>query len=77
MNWSILLYLACPLMMIFCVFGMRGGSKDAKTPSEVPVQSQKELQQLQIKMADLIEQNQLLSRQVQTFVEQRDSRADL
>lgn len=76
MNWSTLLYLACPLIMIFCMIGMRG-SKNVKTHMEEPVASQQELQQLQIKMAELIEKNHHLSSEVQTLKEQKNSRLDL
>ncbi len=71
MQWlNILAVLACPLMMIFCMKGMFTGHK--KTDGKVNTNSQagvstQELQSLQIKMADLIEQNHQLSKEVQSL----------
>ncbi|MGF9714960.1 MULTISPECIES: DUF2933 domain-containing protein [Paenibacillus] len=58
MNWlQLLAFLACPLMMLFCMKGMFGGNKNKKTGAVNTSVSQQESQQLQIKMADLMEQN--------------------
>lgn len=68
MSWlTIGLLLACPLMMFFCMRGMSGGHKNAKTHSGHDGVSQKELQELQISMADLMEQNHRLSKEVQSL----------
>jgi len=63
MQW--LLLLACPLMMIICMAGMFGGNKNKKGDASQSGVSQQELQNLQIKMADLMEENQKLAREVQ------------
>ena len=76
MQWSTLLYLVCPIMMIYCMIGMRK-PKDTKKRSEEPGTTQQEVQQLQIKMAEMMEQNQHLSREIQTLKQQRNSNADL
>jgi sensor histidine kinase YesM len=65
MNWSLLLLLACPLMMLFCMKGMFTGNKDSKTTAESNA-SQQELQQMQIKMAEMMEQNQKLMREMES-----------
>lgn len=58
MNWlQLLAFLACPLMMLFCMKGMFGGNKNKKTGWVQTSVSRQEFQQLQIKMADLMEQN--------------------
>jgi hypothetical protein len=65
MDWSLLLLLACPLMMLFCMKGMFTGNKDSKTTAQSNV-SQQEIQQLQIKMAEMMEQNQKLMREMES-----------
>jgi hypothetical protein len=68
MNWlQLLTFLACPLMMLFCMKGMFSGSKDKNTGSAQTHVSQHDMQQLQIKMADLIEQNHKLSNEIETL----------
>jgi len=67
MNWSYLLLLACPLMMLFCMKGMFSGNKDKKGDAPQSGVSSQELRDLQIKMADLMEQNQKLTREVQAM----------
>ena len=70
MSWlTIGLLLACPLMMFLCMRGMSGGHKNAKPHSDHDGVSQKELQELQISMADLMEQNHRLSKEVQSLKE--------
>jgi hypothetical protein len=64
MDWSFLLLLACPLMMLFCMKGMFTGNKDSKASSAQSNASQQEIQQMQIKMAELMEQNQKLMREM-------------
>jgi translation elongation factor P/translation initiation factor 5A len=66
MDWSLLLLLACPLMMLFCMKGMFTGNKDSKTSSTQSNASQHEIQQMQIQMADLMEQNQKLMKEMQS-----------
>lgn len=68
MDWlQLLAFLACPLMMLFCMKGMFSGSKDTKTGSTQNQVSQHEMQQLQIQMADLMEQNHKLIREMETL----------
>jgi hypothetical protein len=71
MNWEYLLLLACPLMMIFCMKGMMGGSKgkDAKGKMEQPQVSLNEMQALQMKMAEMMEQNQKMMKELQSMKE--------
>lgn len=58
MNWlQLLVLLACPLMMLFCMKGMFSGRKDTTSDSAQIHHLQQDLQQLQIKMAELMEQN--------------------
>ncbi len=65
MDWlHILTFLACPLMMLFCMKGMFSGSKDKNNGSAQTNVSQHDMQQLQIKMADLIEQNHILTKEI-------------
>jgi hypothetical protein len=66
MNWlQLLAFLACPLMMLFCMKGMFGGHKDKKAGSVQTHVSQEEFQQLQIKMADLMEQNHKQTKEIE------------
>ncbi len=44
-------------MMLFCMKGMFSGNKHKQSDSAQAHASQQEIQQLQIKMADLMEQN--------------------
>lgn len=70
MTWvQILLLLACPLMMVFCMKGMFSGNKNKK--SDHQQDSSTELQSLQIQMADLIELNHNLTKEVQSLKEER------
>jgi hypothetical protein len=61
-----LLLLACPLMMLFCMKGMFTGNKDSKKESSSSNVSQQEMQQMQIQMAELMEQNQKLKKEMQS-----------
>ncbi|UYG98066.1 DUF2933 domain-containing protein [Cytobacillus firmus] len=63
MSWELLLLLACPLMMLFCMKGMFSGNKESK----VNQTQQYELQSLQIKMADLMEQNHKLTQEIENL----------
>jgi len=69
MQWvQILAFLACPLMMLFCMKGMfsgkgrhnhtNGGHSQGSSTSE-------EVKSLQIKVAELMEQNHHLSKEIQ------------
>lgn len=71
MNWELLLLLACPLMMLFCMKGMFTGEKDkAKKSGEKQSQvSQQDFQSLQIKIADLLEENQKLMKEIKDIKE--------
>lgn len=72
MNWELLLLLACPLMMLFCMKGMFSGGKEKHTSSNNVTQSSNqgsqssEIQEIQIKMAELMEQNhELMSEMIE------------
>ncbi|MBS2762936.1 MULTISPECIES: DUF2933 domain-containing protein [Bacillus] len=68
MTWlQILLFLACPLMMLFCMKGMFSGHKDKNTKTDQQLTSPKELQTLQKKMAELIEQNHKLTKEKESL----------
>ncbi|UOF90894.1 DUF2933 domain-containing protein [Fodinisporobacter ferrooxydans] len=71
MNWSLLLLLACPLMMLFCMKGMFGGKKDGGSHGETKtsVVTQTDFNMMQIRMADLIEQNHNLMKEIQALKE--------
>jgi len=72
MNWlQILPLLLCPLMMLFCMKGMFSGNKDKNKESNHQQVSATELQALQIQVADLIEQNHNLKKEVQLLTEKR------
>jgi uncharacterized protein YlxW (UPF0749 family) len=67
MDWSLLLLLACPLMMLFCMKGMFSGNKDKKSENNnITEQAQQpaEIQSIQIKMAELMEQNHELMNEI-------------
>lgn len=67
MEWfSILAFLACPLMMLFCMKGMFTGNKDSKNTSAQSNVSNQELQQLQIKMGEMMEQNHKLMKELES-----------
>ena len=63
MSWELLLLLACPLMMVFCMKGMFSGNKESKGDQT----QQSDLQSLQLKMADLMEQNHKLSQEMENL----------
>lgn len=65
MDWSLLLLLACPLMMLFCMKGMFTGNKDAKENKAQSNVSNEELQQMQIKMGEMMEQNHKLMKELE------------
>lgn len=72
MNWSFLLFLACPLMMIFCMAPMfrRGKNDQSKGQGEMNVPgpqsvSTEQIQALQLRVADLMEENHSLKQQIQ------------
>lgn len=71
MDWSILLSLICPLMMLFCMKGMFGGHNhgDAKGRTEQSQVSPEEFQSLQTKIAELAEQNAYLLKELQAMKE--------
>ncbi len=64
MEW--LLLLACPLMMLFCMKGMFTGNKDKKENSPQSNVLQQEMQQLQIKMGEIMEQNHKLMKELES-----------
>jgi hypothetical protein len=64
MEW--LLYLVCPLMMLFCMKGMFTGNKDKKENSSQSNVSQQEMQQLQIQMGEMMEQNHKLMKELES-----------
>lgn len=63
MQWlNLLPVLACSLMMLFCMKGMFGGHKHGKRDENTKTDAyHQDVQSLQIKMADLMEQNHRLS----------------
>ncbi|WP_080837476.1 DUF2933 domain-containing protein [Cohnella massiliensis] len=67
MNWlQLVLLLACPLMMIVCMRGMSHGTHGSKDKNKSPTHAddhslQSEVQQLNFKMADMIEENRRLN----------------
>ncbi|MDF0727715.1 DUF2933 domain-containing protein [Cytobacillus sp. S13-E01] len=63
MSWELLLLIACPLMMVFCMKGMFSGKKESKEN----LTQQSDLQSLQLKMADLMEQNNKLSQEMENL----------
>lgn len=68
MNWlQLLAFLACPLMMLFCMRGMFLGNKDKNTGLVQTHVSQQEFQQLQIEMADLMEQNHKQMKEIEAL----------
>ncbi|MDK8642999.1 MULTISPECIES: DUF2933 domain-containing protein [Bacillati] len=69
---QILILLLCPLMMLFCMKGMFSGNKDKIKNSDHQQVSQTELQSLHIKMADLIEQNHNLTKEIHSLKEQKN-----
>lgn len=73
MDWSILLTLLCPLMMIFCMKGMFSGHHcgDAKDKMEQAQVSAEEFQVLQNKMNELTEQNAHLLQEIQSLKQSR------
>lgn len=70
MEWlSFLFLLACPLMMLFCMKGMFSGNKQADAPkaqvqAKQPQVSVQDMQALQIKMAEMMEQNHNLMKEI-------------
>jgi len=72
MDWSILLTLLCPLMMLFCMKGMFSGHKhgDGNRTEQSQV-SPEEFQVLQTKMNELTEQNAHLLKEMQSLKQSR------
>jgi hypothetical protein len=58
MDWSWLLLLACPLMMVFMMFGMRGGHGHGSSKPPAAQEFQAELQELRI-------QNEMMQKEIQ------------
>lgn len=75
MTWQTVLTLLCPLMMLFCMRGMFGGKKDHEQSSMPQTDkshvSSEEVQALQIKMAELMEQNHNLTKELQAIKESK------
>jgi hypothetical protein len=68
MEWlSILAFLACPLMMLFCMKGMFSGNKDKEVKNVQPQVSPQDLQTMQIRMAEMMEQNHKLMKEIETI----------
>nr|WP_330217268.1 DUF2933 domain-containing protein [Paenibacillus durus] len=59
MNWSWLLTLICPLMMIFMMFGMRGGHHHGSHKKQVTTE------QLQEELTELKAQNERMRKEIQ------------
>jgi len=60
MDWSWLVTLVCPLMMIFMMFGMKGGHNH-KGHKQVPVE------QVQQELSELRAQNELMRVEMQNL----------
>ncbi|MDR6224033.1 DUF2933 domain-containing protein [Desmospora profundinema] len=77
MEWlTILGLLACPLMMIFCMRGMfhkDSAQKGERVTKEQPEISPQELQSLQIRMGELMEQNHHLMKELESIKGARKS----
>lgn len=67
MNWELLLLLACPLMMVFCMKGMFSGSKNKEVKKEAQQLRQGDLQTVQQQVAELMEQNNKLIEEVHSL----------
>jgi hypothetical protein len=66
MEWlSILAFLACPLMMLFCMKGMFGSK--SKSKESLKATSEVDMKNLQINMTKLMEQNQKLMKEVESL----------
>ena len=67
MNLADLLLLACPAMMVLCVFGMRGRSGDATTPKtrDDSLGGRKADSTLEERLADLLVENDDLRRRLE------------
>ncbi|UOR12062.1 DUF2933 domain-containing protein [Halobacillus amylolyticus] len=81
MSWELLILLACPLMMLFCMRGMFSGNKDkggkgkeTKSAGIQPEVSQQDVQSLQIQMAELIAENQKLMQDMNDMKEIQSSK---
>ncbi|UOQ94007.1 DUF2933 domain-containing protein [Halobacillus shinanisalinarum] len=81
MSWELLILLACPLMMMFCMKGMFSGNKDrgekgkeTKSAEIQPKTSPQDVQSLQIKMAELMEENQKLMKEIKDMKETQSSK---
>lgn len=61
MEWSWLLTLVCPLMMIFMMFGMRGGHGHG------PRKNQPSLEQIQTELLELRAENESMRKEVQAL----------
>lgn len=58
MEWlNILVLLACPLMMLFCMKGMFGGHKEGRGKKQ---DTSPEMKQLQLRMAEMEEQKRVI-----------------
>lgn len=71
MDWSILLSLICPIMMLFCMKGMFSGHNHqrGKCVDEQSVLPQEDIKSLHAKMVELAEQNSFLVKEVQSLKE--------
>ncbi|MDC3413283.1 DUF2933 domain-containing protein [Aquibacillus sp. 3ASR75-11] len=69
MSWTLLLLLACPLMMLFCMKGMSGEhkKKDGKATEQTAAVQSQELDALKTNMTDLMEQNHKLSEELKAL----------
>ncbi|MFC7063609.1 DUF2933 domain-containing protein [Halobacillus seohaensis] len=80
MSWELLILLACPLMMLVCMKGMFSCNKDkgakgkeAKGTEIQPEASQQDVQSLQVKMSELMEENQKLMQDMKDMKEIQSS----
>jgi hypothetical protein len=78
MEWlTLLLFALCPLMMLFCMRGMfTGNKKESNKPHNITSSSEpSEMQSLQLKMAELMEQNHQLMKEVESIKQIKTSKA--
>jgi regulator of replication initiation timing len=74
MQW--LLYLLCPLMMLFCMIGLfKGGKKESKTENNLS--TSQDLNLLKNQMANIVEQNNLLTEEVKYLQSTKSNESDV
>lgn len=68
MDWlSLLLFAACPLMMLFCMKGMFSSKGKNCSSGNSDTSEQSDLKSMQAKMDDLMKQNERLMKDVESM----------